>query len=67
MNKSSEGLDTVEKLEQNTTQRILLASEALKDLRNRAARLNATALELKDNATHLQEANVEGYNLVTCI
>ncbi|XP_046984371.1 laminin subunit beta-1 isoform X1 [Schistocerca americana] len=60
LNHSSHGLDDVEKILQNATQRILLAHEALRDLRVKKDRLNATALGLKENATRLQEANVEG-------
>nr|CAD7395642.1 unnamed protein product [Timema poppensis] len=59
-NHSSESLEAVENLLQNTTQRIYLANLALSELRNKSANLRDRAHTLKDDATKLQEANVEG-------
>ena len=42
------------------TQRVLLADLKVPVLRGRADRLRLKALELKENATLLQEANVDG-------
>jgi hypothetical protein len=60
VNRSSENLDEVEKLLDNTSSRIYEANLKLTDLRSAASRLKFTALGLKENATKLQEANVEG-------
>ncbi|PSN55873.1 Laminin subunit beta-1, partial [Blattella germanica] len=60
VNRSSENLDEVEKQLDNVTQRIYEANIKLTDLRARANNLKFAALGLKDNATKLQEANVEG-------
>ncbi|XP_066997490.2 laminin subunit beta-1 [Anabrus simplex] len=60
LNRSSEYLVGVDSLIQNTTQRILFANATLGPLQDRANQLKATAQSLKDNATQLQEANVEG-------
>lgn len=60
VNRSSENLDEVEKLLDNTSSRIYEANLKLTDLRNAASKLKFTALGLKENATKLQEANVEG-------
>lgn len=48
----------------NTTQRISLASNTLADLRLQADELKNQAGDLKDKATKLQEANVEGNNIL---
>lgn len=60
VNKSSENLDGAEKLLDNTASRIYEANLKLTDLRSAASKLKFTALGLKENATKLQEANVEG-------
>jgi chromosome segregation ATPase len=60
VNRSSENLDDVEKLLDNTSSRIYEANLKLTDLRSSASKLKFTALGLKENATKLQEANVEG-------
>jgi coxsackievirus/adenovirus receptor len=60
VNSSSENLDEVEKLLDNTSSRIYEANLKLTDLRSAASKLKFTALGLKENATKLQEANVEG-------
>jgi coxsackievirus/adenovirus receptor len=60
VNRSSENLDEVEKLLDNTSSRIYEANLKLTDLRSAASKLKFTALGLKENATKLQEANVEG-------
>lgn len=60
VNKSSEKLDEVENLLDNTASRIYEANLKLTDLRSAASKLKFTALGLKENATKLQEANVEG-------
>lgn len=57
---STNNLSSVGKLIENTTQRIYLSNLALADLRNKANLLKQTAMSLKDNATRLQESNVEG-------
>ncbi|KAL1456234.1 hypothetical protein WDU94_000979 [Cyamophila willieti] len=49
----------------NTTQRITLASLALKDLTDKANQLKEAGEILKENATHLQENNVEGALVLT--
>lgn len=53
-------MDDVRAKAENVTQRITLSSLGLTDLRAKAKALNATAQSLKENATRLQEGNVEG-------
>ncbi|XP_071442864.1 laminin subunit beta-1 isoform X2 [Hetaerina americana] len=53
-------LDEVEKFLENTTQRIYLAKLALNEFQNTSMQLENLAKHLKDNATRLQEGNVEG-------
>ncbi|XP_046407142.1 laminin subunit beta-1 isoform X2 [Ischnura elegans] len=53
-------LDEVEKFLENTTQRIYLAKLALNEFQNTSNQLENLAKNLKDNATRLQEGNVEG-------
>jgi len=53
-------MDEVEKLLDSTTSRVYEANLKLTDLRSAASKLKFTALGLKENATKLQEANVEG-------
>uniref|UniRef100_A0A1B6DHB4 Laminin subunit beta-2 n=1 Tax=Clastoptera arizonana TaxID=38151 RepID=A0A1B6DHB4_9HEMI len=53
-------LTSVGKLLENTTQRIYLSNLNLEGLRQKAEVLKSTAEALKDNATKLQESNVEG-------
>jgi hypothetical protein len=60
VNRSSERMEEVEKLLDGTTSRIYEANLKLTDLRSAASKLKFTALGLKENATKLQEANVEG-------
>jgi len=60
VNRSSENMDEVEKLLDSTTSRMYEANLKLTDLRSAASKLKFTALGLKENATKLQEANVEG-------
>lgn len=60
---STNNLSSVGKLIESTTQRIYLSNLALADLRNKANLLKQTAMSLKDNATRLQESNVEGNEL----
>ncbi|XP_071040425.1 laminin subunit beta-1 isoform X2 [Parasteatoda tepidariorum] len=57
---TQEHLDVIDGELNNTTQRIYDANLALTDLRKRADELTNDAQSLKDNATALQEANVEG-------
>ncbi|XP_039299299.1 laminin subunit beta-1 isoform X2 [Nilaparvata lugens] len=52
--------DDVNKLLDNTTQRIYISNLALANLRNKTLFLENSAKSLKDNATLLQESNVEG-------
>ena len=60
MNRSSENMDEVEKLLDSTNSRVYEANLKLTDLRSAASKLKFTALGLNENATKLQEANVEG-------
>ena len=60
MNRSSDNMDEVERILDNATSRIYEANLKLTDLRSAASKLKFTALGLKENATKLQEANVEG-------
>jgi hypothetical protein len=53
-------MDEVERLLDSTASRIYEANLKLTDLRSAASKLKFTALGLKENATKLQEANVEG-------
>jgi laminin, beta 1 len=53
-------LDTLDTSLDNMTQRVFLAELSLTDLKTRAAEIQQHAQSLKDNATRLQEANVEG-------
>ncbi|XP_075218526.1 laminin subunit beta-1-like [Lycorma delicatula] len=53
-------LNHVNKLVDNTAQRIYFSNIALNTLRNKTNFLEETARNLKDNATRLQESNVEG-------
>lgn len=57
-------LDTLNDDLENTTQRVYDSNMALQDLRSRAQHLQTDSDNLKDNATVLQEANVEG--ILTC-
>lgn len=60
MNRSSDNMDEVGRILDNATSRIYDAKLKLTDLRSAASKLKFTALGLKENATKLQEANVEG-------
>jgi len=53
-------MDEVKRLLDSTTSRMYEANLRLTDLRSAASTLKFTALGLKENATKLQEANVEG-------
>jgi hypothetical protein len=53
-------MDEVEKLLDSTNSRVYEANLKLTDLRSAASKLKFTALGLNENATKLQEANVEG-------
>ena len=53
-------LEMLESNVDNTTQKINLAKNSLANLRNEAEALTNDAGDLKDKATKLQEANVEG-------
>ena len=57
-------MDKVEKQIDNVTQRIYDAEVKLTTIRNDANNLKFAALGLKENATKLQEANVEGEYIV---
>ena len=57
---ATDELDALDANLDNTTQRVFIASLALADLRGRANELHSAAQMLKENATRLQEANVEG-------
>ncbi|KAG8239510.1 hypothetical protein J437_LFUL019147, partial [Ladona fulva] len=59
ISKSSANLNMVEKFLDNTTQKIYLAKLALNASQIQATELKNSAKNLKDNATKLQEANVE--------
>lgn len=52
---------------ENVTQRIKLSSVGLDDLRVKMSYLNDTLKNLKNNATELQEGNVEGAQLISVI
>lgn len=56
----SELMNNVSAKAENITSRITLASLSLKDLKQKVDKLNATMQDLKENATKLQEENVEG-------
>ncbi|KAE8752609.1 hypothetical protein FOCC_FOCC000731 [Frankliniella occidentalis] len=60
LNQSMDELAQVEDLGRNTTQRILVANLTLADLGGKLDLLSSTAKGLHDNATKLQESNVEG-------
>lgn len=60
LNQSMDSLSKVEDLGRNTTQRILVANLTLVDLHGKLDMLSNTAQGLRDNATQLQESNVEG-------
>lgn len=60
LNQSVDALSQVEDLGRNTTQRILVANLTLADLKGKLDLLTSTAKGLHDNATQLQESNVEG-------
>ena len=57
---ASEEMDNLDSQLENSTQRVLTVTLSLASLKTRAADLQAAAQALKDNATRLQEANVEG-------
>lgn len=57
---ASEEMDNLDGQLENSTQRVLTVTLSLASLKTRAADLQAAAQALKDNATRLQEANVEG-------
>lgn len=60
LNQSMDALGQVEDLGKNTTQRILSANLTLADLGVKLELLSNTTKALHDNATQLQESNVEG-------
>lgn len=57
---SNVNLEGVESLLEKTTERIFLGNLSLADVRNKVLNLKSKELGLKENATQLQEANVEG-------
>lgn len=57
---AGQGMDGLDATVENTTQRVFSVVLALSNLRAKATDLQTAAQSLKDNATKLQEANVEG-------
>ncbi|KAI4494129.1 hypothetical protein M0802_009163 [Mischocyttarus mexicanus] len=62
---SAKRLEEVDNLLENVSQRVNLGDVALKKLKNRTNSLHQGAMELKENATILQEENVQGALNVT--
>lgn len=62
---STSQLEDVYNLEEIVGQRVSLGEQALKKFKNRTNNLHQQASELKENATRLQEANVQGALNVT--
>ncbi|CAK9826445.1 Laminin subunit beta-1 [Anthophora retusa] len=65
VSKSTKKLEEVNNLLENVSQRVNLGDAALKNLKNRRNNLHQTADDLKENATRLQEENVQGALNVT--
>ncbi|CAK9803904.1 Laminin subunit beta-1 [Anthophora quadrimaculata] len=65
VSKSTKKLEEVNNLLENVSQRVNLGDAALKNLKNRRNNLHQTAADLKENATRLQEENVQGALNVT--
>lgn len=65
VNASAYLLKEVDNLQENISQRIILGDVALKNMKNRTNSLHQDAADLKENATRLQEANVQGALNVT--
>lgn len=57
---AGEGMEGLDSTVENTTQRVFSVVLSLSNLRAKATELQTSAQSLKDNATRLQEANVEG-------
>jgi coxsackievirus/adenovirus receptor len=57
---AGQGMDGLDATVENTTQRVFSVVLALSNLRSKATDLQTAAQSLKNNATKLQEANVEG-------
>lgn len=62
---SAKQLEEVDNMLENVSQRVNLGDVALKKLKNRTNSLHQGAMELKENATILQEENVQGALNVT--
>lgn len=62
---STKELEEVNNLLENVSQRVNLGDAALKNLKNRTNNLHQAAADLKENATRLQEENVQGALNVT--
>lgn len=62
---STKKLEEVNNLVENVSQRVNLGDAALKNLKNRTNSLHQAAADLKENATRLQEENVQGALNVT--
>lgn len=62
---SAKQLEEVDNLLENVSQRVNLGDVAFKKLKNRTNSLHQDAMELKENATILQEENVQGALNVT--
>ena len=60
LTQSEQTLRDIDDSVDNVTQRVLLAELKVPSLRGRADRLRTLARELEENATKLQEANVDG-------
>jgi len=60
LTESEQQLQELESEVDDTTQRVLLAEIRVPELRSRSAQLEEKAQQLRDNATKLQEANVDG-------
>ncbi|XP_043253196.1 laminin subunit beta-1 [Colletes gigas] len=65
VSKSGKKLEEANSLLENVSQRVNLGDAALKNLKNRTNNLHQTAADLKENATRLQEGNVQGALNVT--
>ena len=57
---TSEELNNIRNVAENITQRVHLNSLTLRDLQTKANNLSTYTQSLKENATKLQEGNIEG-------
>ncbi|XP_066582072.1 laminin subunit beta-1 [Prorops nasuta] len=65
INSSTKNLEEADILLESVSQRVNLGDVALKNMKNRTSSLHQRALDLRENATRLQEENVQGALNVT--